>query len=69
MSERFCTLCVVSPPIFPFGFIAHLPLKIATKGVISPTLRATGLKFLMTKRLRKIIKICLPINIYNNYRL
>jgi len=23
----------------------------------------------MTKRLRKIIKICLPINIYNNYRL
>jgi len=23
----------------------------------------------MTKRLRKIIKTCVPINIYNNYRL
>jgi len=59
--ERFFPLCVVSPYL-PFGFIAP-------KGVIPTTLRTTDLKFLMTKRLREIIKIWLPINIYNNYRL
>jgi len=56
------------PSIYPFGLIAFFPLKIAAKGAIRSTLRNIDLKFLMTKRLRKLIKICLPINIYN-YRL
>jgi len=62
------SLCC-SPPISAFGLIAPLSLKIAPKGVIPPTLRTTYLKCLMTKRLRKIIKKCLPENIYNNYTL
>jgi len=60
---------VLFPPISLFGFIAPVPLKIAPKGVILPTVRTTDLKFLMTKRLRKIIQKCLPTNTYNNCRL
>jgi len=66
--ERFSPLCCL-PLISLFGFMAPFSLKIAPKGVIPSTLRTTDLKFVMTKRLRKMIKICLPIDIYNNYRL
>jgi len=60
---------VLFPPISHFGFIAPLTLKLSPKGVIQPTLRTTDLKLLMTKRSRKIIKMCLPVNIDNNFRL
>ena len=66
MVGRFCPLCVVShlsPPL-----VLSPPCS-SKSGAIPPTLRTTDLKFLMTKRLRKIIKICLLINICNNYRL
>jgi len=66
--ERICPLCVISH-LSPYGFIAPLPLKINPHGMIPPTLRTFYLKFLVTKRLRKIIKICLPTNIYNSYSL
>jgi len=44
MVERFCPRCVDSLPISLFDFIAPLPLKIAPKEVILPTLRTTDLK-------------------------
>ena len=37
---RFCCFA----PIAPFVFFAHLPIKIALKGAIPPTLRTTGLE-------------------------
>ena len=44
--ERCRPLCVVLPPIAPFVSFIPLPLKIAQKGAILPTLRTTGLHLL-----------------------
>jgi len=41
--ERFRPLCIIFPPIAPFNFFAPLPLKVAYKGAIPPTLRITTL--------------------------
>jgi len=73
--ERFWPLCVVSSLSSPLVLSPPCPAKLPPRRWFRPLWELLFLvtksrkKFLVTKSLRKIIKICLPINIYNNYRL
>ena len=47
MVEHLRSLGVFRPPVAPFVFFAHLPIKIALKGAIPPTLRDIVLKHVL----------------------